>query len=258
MIPKSKVQSLKSEKPLRIPPSEIRILLWDVDGTLLTAPRGGAYKDYFAPAMEKVYGSSGILREQLKVSGMTDLQIAFEALQPEGFTVERIYDKNAEFCRAIGEEIERICAGEENRFVALPGAREVLEATQKHPRFINALLTGNFPLAAEFKLKFVGLDEFFDFSLGAFGNESHRRIDLPAVAARNISAKFDYEFAPGQFIVLGDTPNDIAAARHFGAKAVAVATGRNHPAETLTAHNPDYLFENLTDTSGVLNVLENL
>jgi phosphoglycolate phosphatase len=253
-----KVQSPKPEKPLRVPHSEIRILLWDIDGTLLTAQRGGAYKDYFAPAMEKIYGSSGVLREQLQVSGMTDLQIAFEALQPEGFTVEQIYDKNVEFSRAIGEEIERICAGVENRFVALPGAREVLEATQKNPRFVNALLTGNLPLAAEFKLKFVRLNEFFDCSLGAFGNESHRRIDLPAVAARNVSAKFDYEFEPSQFIVVGDTPNDIACARHFGAKAVAVATGRNHPADTLMPCKPDYLFENLIDTNQVLRVLENL
>jgi phosphoglycolate phosphatase len=81
---------------------------------------------------------------------------------------------------------------------------------------------------------------------------------LPAVAARNISAKFDYEFAPSQFIVLGDTPNDIACARHFGAKAVAVATGRNHPAETLVPHEPDYLLNDLNDTAEVLRILENL
>lgn len=237
---------------------KLRILLWDIDGTLLIARGGGAYKDYFAPAMERVYGSSGILRGQLKVSGMTDLQIAFESLQPEGFSVEQIYGKCDEFCQAIGEEIERVCAPEENRFVALPGVREILEATHENPLFVNALLTGNLPVAALFKLKFVGLDKFFDFSLGAFGNESHRRIDLPAVAARNISAKFDYEFAPSQFIVIGDTPNDIACARHFGAKAVAVATGRNYPAESLIPHKPDYLFQNLTDTTKVLQVLETL
>ena len=253
-----KVQGLKLEKQIRIPYSELRILLWDIDGTLLIAPRGGSYKDYFAPAMERVYGSSGIFHGQLKVSGMTDLQIAVESLQSEGFSVEQIYAKCDEFCMAIGEEIERVCSGEENRFVALPGAREVLEATDEHPLFVNALLTGNLPLAARFKLEFVGLHKFFDFSLGAFGNESHRRIDLPAVAARNVSAKFNYEFAASQFIVLGDTPNDIACARHFGAKAVAVATGRNHPAETLAPHKPDYLLNNLTDAAEVLRVLENL
>jgi phosphoglycolate phosphatase len=258
MLEKFKSQISKTENQIRTPPSEMRILLWDIDGTLVIAPRGGAYKDYFIPAMERVYGSSGILRERLKVSGMTDLQIAYESLHPEGFTVEQIYQKNAEFCEAIGAEIERVCAPEPGRFIALPGVREILQATREHGRFVNALLTGNLPLAARFKLKFVGLDEFFDFSLGAFGDLSHRRADLPAVAARNISAKFDYEFEPSQFIVLGDTPNDIACARAFGARAVAVATGRNHPAETLLPLKPDYLFENLTDTAEVLRVLETL
>lgn len=256
MSSKFKAQDLMLENQIRISLTTFRILLWDIDGTLLIAPRGGSYKDYFAPALERVYGSSGILRGQLKVSGMTDLQIAVESLQPAGFTVEQIYEKADEFCQAIGEEIERVCAPEENRFVALPGAREILAAIEEHPRFINGLLTGNLPFAAQYKLKFVGLDKFFDFSLGAYGNESHRRIDLPAVAARNIAAKFNYEFAASQFIVIGDTPNDIDCAKHFGAKSIAVATGRNHPAETLLPHEPDYLLKNLTDTAQVLRVLE--
>lgn len=254
----SKVQSPKSEKQIRIPNSEIRILLWDIDGTLVIAPRGGAYKDYFAPAMERVYGSSGVLRERVKVSGMTDLQIAYEALAPEGVTVEEIYRKTDEFCLVLGEEIERVCAAEKGRFVALPGARELLQATTEHPLFVNSLLTGNVPLAARFKLAFVGLDGFFDFSIGAFGNQSHERNDLPFIAARHASEKFDYEFLPSQFIVLGDTPNDIACAHHFGAKAIAVATGRNHPPETLLPHQPDFLLENLTETAKILQVLETI
>lgn len=240
------------------PNSRLRILLWDIDGTLVIAPRGGSYKDYFAPALERVYGSSGILREKLKVSGMTDLQIAYESLHPEGFTVEQIYEKRDEFCHVLGEEIERVCAPEEGRFLSLPGVDELLQAAHEHPLFINALLTGNLPLAAKFKLAFVGLDKFFDFELGAYGNESHRRIDLPAVAAKNVGDKFGYQFEPQQFIVLGDTPNDIACARHFGMKAVAVATGRNHPPETLLPYEPDYLFESLENTSKVLKILETI
>ena len=253
-----KVKSQKSKPQIRNPQSAIRILLWDIDGTLVIAPRGGAYKDYFAPAMERVYGSSGVLRERIKVSGMTDLQIAYEALEPEGVTVAQIYAKTDEFCRVLGEEIERVCAGEKGRFISLPGARELLEATHEHPLLINSLLTGNVPQAARFKLGFVGLDRFFDFSIGAFGNESHERKDLPAIAARHLSEKFAYELLPSQFIVLGDTPNDIACARHFGAKAVAVATGRNHPAEKLLPHQPDFLLENLTDTAKALQILETI
>ena len=189
---------------------------------------------------------------------MTDLQIALEVLRHEGITAEQIHARRAEFSTAIGAEIERVCAAEAGRFIALNGTREILTETAAHPLFVNALLTGNLKPAAKFKLDFVGLSGFFDFSLGAFGEESHRREDLPAIAARNISERFDYEFQPSQFIVLGDTPNDIACARHFGAKSVAVATGRNHPPETLVPFKPDFLFEDLTDTAKILQTLETL
>ena len=238
--------------------SSLKILLWDIDGTLTIAPRTGAYKNYFAPALQRVYGSFGTIHDKLKVSGMTDLQIAFEALESEGVGVERIYERADEFNLVIAEEIRRECDGVENRFVRLPGVREVLTATAANPLFVNGLLTGNVPLAAEYKLKFVGLDGFFDFSLGAFGIESHQRQDLPAIAARNINRKFDYEFAPSQFIIIGDTPNDIACARYFGAKAVSVATGRNHSRETLAPYRPDYIFDDLSNTAEVVRVLSEI
>ena len=250
------MQSSERENNLQTPKSEIRILLWDIDGTLVIAPRGGAYKDYFAPALERAYGSAGKLAEILKVSGMTDLQIAFEVLRHEGITVEELHARKHVFCDFLGEEINRVGTTEKDRFIALPGVREILQATHEHPKFINALLTGNLKPAARFKLDFVNLSRFFDFSLGAFGEESHRREDLPAIAAQSISRFFDYDFAASQFIVIGDTPNDIACARAFGAKAVAVATGRNHPPKTLLPFKPDVLLENLTDTKRVLSVLE--
>ena len=71
---------------------KIRILLWDIDGTLIHSNQFGAYKDYFIPTLEQVYGTSGKLAE-MQVSGMTDTQIAFEALQNEGFDVADIFAK---------------------------------------------------------------------------------------------------------------------------------------------------------------------
>jgi phosphoglycolate phosphatase-like HAD superfamily hydrolase len=238
--------------------SDIRILLWDIDGTLLMAPQNGSYKNYFAPALEKTFGTYGKLYEMMQVSGMTDLQIAFEALQAEGFTADDIHREKEEFCSFLGFEIEQRCLHHSERFITLPGVKEVLQITDGHPRFINSLLTGNLMPAARFKLNFVKLSQFFDFSIGAFGEISHRRQDLPGVASQRASEKFGYQFEPTQFIVIGDTPNDIDCARFFGAKAIAVATGRNHPLETLLPHNPDFLFENLQDTGKIMQVLENL
>src|SRR5467141_2884377 len=66
-------------------PSSLRILLWDIDGTLIRSVRAGAFKDYTIPMLEEVFGTAGQL-PQMKVSGMTDLQIVGEALKHEGFT----------------------------------------------------------------------------------------------------------------------------------------------------------------------------
>ena len=56
------------------PPSSLRVLLWDLDGTLVHGKRFGAFKDYTVPMLEKVFGTAGSLHG-LIVSGMTDLQI---------------------------------------------------------------------------------------------------------------------------------------------------------------------------------------
>ncbi len=245
-INQSKIQNPKS-----------KILLWDIDGTLMISRRGGAYKDYFAPALEKVFGTSGKL-QGMSVSGMTDLQIAAEALQNEQITLEEIYAKVGEFHQTLVAEMERIKLSGGHQFERLEGVREILEATAQHPNFLNILLTGNLPNAAKFKLDFIGLTDFFDFSLSAFGDKSHQRQDLPQLAADNLRARFDYEFAPSQFIIIGDTPNDILAARHFGAKVISVATGRNHPPEELLPYQPDVLIENLIDTEKVLQILETI
>ena len=55
----------------------MRILLWDIDGTLIHSVRRGAYKDYTIPVLEEIFGTAGRLAE-MQVSGMTDLQIVYE------------------------------------------------------------------------------------------------------------------------------------------------------------------------------------
>lgn len=86
--PRPCVSSDRSVSPSPAHPistSDFRILLWDIDGTLIRSIRTGAFKDYTIPVLEDVFGTAGRLPE-MKVSGMTDLQIVGEALRLEGFT----------------------------------------------------------------------------------------------------------------------------------------------------------------------------
>jgi phosphoglycolate phosphatase-like HAD superfamily hydrolase len=110
---------------------------------------------------------------------------------------------------------------------------------------------------AYLKMELVGLEKFFTLP-GAFGEESHDRRDLPAIAADRINERLQTNLRPHQFIVIGDTPNDIACARHFGARVVAVGTGRFYSEEDILACEPDALLPDLSDVDLVLSTLADL
>ncbi len=238
--------------------TDLRVLLWDIDGTLVRSSRAGAFKDYTIPVLESVFGTAGRLKE-MAVSGMTDWQIVLEALSPEGFTREQVRERVLELRERYVAELERVSSleHEEPLFQLLPGVREVLEAARSHPRYVSALLTGNVEPAARLKMRVVGLSEFFTLP-GAFGDDSHDRRDLPAVALRRLSRRLGVRLKPSQLIVIGDTPNDIACAQHFGARSVGVGTGRVNSVETLRPHKPDILLTDLSDTEAVMRAFDSL
>jgi phosphoglycolate phosphatase len=238
------------------PSSSLRILLWDIDGTLIRSIRTGAFKDYTIPVLEEVFGTAGRLRE-MKVSGMTDLQIVGEALRHEGFTQSQVRSRIDRLRDRYMEEMRKVTGNGEQFFELLPGVREVLSTVTEHPRYRSALLTGNIEPAAYLKMELVGLSEFFVLP-GAFGDESHDRRDLPARAAERIRRHLNVELETHQFVVIGDTPNDIDCARHFGARAVAVATGKLYCYEDLVAHSPDAILPDLSNVALVMQTLEAL
>jgi phosphoglycolate phosphatase len=234
----------------------MRILLWDIDGTLIRSAKTGGYKDYTIPVLEEIFGTAGRLAE-LKVSGMTDLQIVYEALSDDGFTPEDILARAEVLAARLTEEARKVTGNGTKFFEVLPGVRETLEALADHPRYESALVTGNIKSMAHLKMELVGLDHFFTLP-GAFGDESHNRRDLPARAAERIRKHLQLDLAPEQFIVIGDTPNDIDCAQHFGARAVAVGTGRFYSTEEILACKPDALLPDLSDVDLVMRVLEKL
>lgn len=236
--------------------SSLRILLWDLDGTLVHGKRYGVFKDYTVPMLEAVFGTSGSLKGMI-VSGMTDLQIVEESLRGTGITRADISARKEELLRCYMEEMKRATGNGNQIIEAMPGAREVLQRIEEHPRYLSALLTGNIQPAAHLKVEITGLAEFFRLP-GAFGDDSFDRRDLPALASQRINEHLGADLQPEQFIVIGDTPNDVACARHFGARVLAVATGRVHSVEELAACEPDALLPDLRDAEAVMRTLDEL
>jgi len=244
------------DESAQVSASDLRILLWDIDGTLLRSVRPDGFKDYTIPTLIEVFGTAGRLPE-MRVSGMTDLQIVGEALRDEGFTHEQIRARVDELREHYMAAMRAVTGIADSYFQMLPGVRETLTAVGRHPRYQSALLTGNIEPAAHLKMELVGLSEFFTLP-GAFGDESHDRRDLPALAAARIRKYLGLDLAAQQFIIIGDTPNDIACAQHFGARSLAVATSRMFNAEALRACQPDAVLPDLSDIELVMKTLAGL
>ena len=234
----------------------MRILLWDIDGTLMRSTRNGSYKDYTIPVLEEIFGTSGRLSD-MRVSGMTDLQIVFEALAETQISQNEIREQIERLCSRLPEEARRVAGNGVPFFELLPGVRETLKVLHEHPRYRSALLTGNIKPMADLKMELMGLEKYFTLP-GAFGEESHIRRDLPALAAQRIRESIGVNLPPEHFIVIGDTPNDIDCARHFGARPVAVGTGRFYSTEEVLKHHPDKFLPDLSDTDLVIRMLNDL
>ena len=135
--------------------------------------RPDSFKDYTIPMLEEVFGTAGRLRE-MRVSGMTDLQIVGEALRDEGITHDHIRARVHEVRDKYMTAMRTVTGNGVQYFELLPGVRETLTAVAEHPRYHSALMTGNIEPAAHLKMELVGLSQFFTLP-GAFGDESHDR-----------------------------------------------------------------------------------
>jgi phosphoglycolate phosphatase-like HAD superfamily hydrolase len=129
----------------------------------------------------------------------------------------------------------------------------LLESARDRGDAAVGLLTGNLRRGAEAKLTSRDLWRYFPF--GAFADDSEDRDQLGPHALRRAQAHHGVDFAPANTWVIGDTPHDVVCARAFGARALAVATGK-HPAAQLQSLRPDAVFENLADTASFWRVID--
>ena len=224
--------------------AEPKLLLFDIDGTLLAT--GGAGERALGVVISELFGDPNGMGG-IEVSGRTDSSIALQVFRKYGRaeTPEHL----AEFHACYLHHLQRLLPVTEGRL--LPGIVPLLEALKKRPDILLGLLTGNFARGAELKLTQYGIWSFF--TLGAYADDHHDRNELGRFACQRLKEIHGMEIPPERIYVIGDTPHDIACGQAFGAKTIAVATGK-FTREQLGGHQPDYLFEDLSDVEQVLAV----
>ena len=81
--------------------------------------------------------------------------------------------------------------------------------------------------------------------VGAYGSESPERDDLTRLALRRARSLTGCHFAGREVIVVGDTPDDIQAARAIEALAVGIYSDYA-PRDQLEAAMPDLLLDDMS------------
>lgn len=228
------------------------LILFDIDGTILRAgdhEHGAA----FTHAFETVYGKPVTL-EGVPLAGMLDAQIArilFERHELDRTVADaRLHEMMA----AMGERYVAATATRDTRARLLPGITEAVLACI-HTGWTTGVLTGNARSIGEAKLQAAGLNLLLTF--GAWGDSADERGHLVEVGIAAALARTGIRFTPAQTVLVGDTPNDISAARLGGAHVVAVATGRFDEA-ALRAHDPDVVLADLSDTAAFVDAVNSL
>lgn len=208
------------------------IVLFDVDGTLISQGSSGHW-EAFLNAVEDIYGIS-FEQDRTQFYGMVDQQILITGLSNCGLDQQTIMDR-IEDCKE--SMIEHFTYLEDIK--AQPGAIELLRALEESS-IPTGLITGNLEPIARRKMTYLGLNNHFPF--GGFGDTGINRADVVREAVqdaeRHLARKAE------RYIVVGDTPRDIAAAQENGLEAIGVATGAYSLKEL---HNADLAVKDLRD-----------
>jgi len=222
-----------------------RLLLFDIDGTLLDT-RGAGASALLAAAVD-VLGADPASLPPLDLAGATDGGVIRKLFEDIGHDVE---------AQLVGKYKESYLRHLENNLnhpsfpgVLLPGVAALLPLLSGHPL---GLLTGNLRRGAQLKLERMGIDHHFRD--GGFGDDGELRNDLGPVAVRRMAEATGTIFAPEQVIVIGDTPKDVACAVAMGARCLGVETGR-FDRQTLLASGAWEVVADLSDTAEIARIL---
>jgi phosphoglycolate phosphatase-like HAD superfamily hydrolase len=217
-------------------PETPRILLFDIDGTLVST--GGAGAVAWRRAFEELHGIPADIG-QFTDAGMTDPDVGaktFEAVIGRKPT-------SLELAQVVQRRLEHLpeAVAESEKYRVLPGVPDRLQELSRAGHLLG-LITGNGDGAAFIKLSRGDLMRWFSF--GAYASAGVDRAGIVRQAVARGEAMFGEDLPNTEIFVIGDTPLDIQAAHAVGCTAIGVATG-HYDAEALREAGADHVIETL-------------
>jgi phosphoglycolate phosphatase-like HAD superfamily hydrolase len=216
-----------------------RLILWDIDGTLIRS--GGVGRRVVEEAAALVGSLAEVPR--IVMSGKTDPQILREIFRAADLAEDHI---DALLPDAMAAAEQALAAAEhelrEGGFV-LPGVVPLLERLHDEPGVRQTLLTGNLTANAAVKVGAFGLTHLFDAEVGAYGTDHADRLELVPIALERVARYRGETYDPDDVWVVGDTANDLACARAGGVRCLLVGDvyGDEEAARAADAVVPDFV-----------------
>ena len=215
-----------------------RILLFDIDGTLVST--GGAGAVAWKQAFEELHGIPADIG-QFTDAGMTDPDVGEK-------TFEAVMGRKPsprELAQLIQRRLEHLpeAIAQSEGYRVLPGVPERLRQLSRDGHLLG-LITGNGDGAAFVKLSRGDLMRWFSF--GAYATAGVKRADIVRRAVERGEATLGDDVPNSEIFVIGDTPLDIEAAHAAECTAIAVATG-HFDADALREAGADHVLETLEE-----------
>ncbi len=230
-----------------------RLLLFDIDGTLVSA--AGAGRAALGAAFVRLFGvdREDYAAARVRFDGNTDPVIMRELAVALGLDMERFERQHGEFLDAYFSELREEMSRTRPERRVLPGVERLLRELERRGEVHLGLLTGNLEPSARIKLEPFGLNRFFPD--GGFGSDHADRREIARIAREKLSRSSGRRFEPGSVTVVGDTERDVECAVFNGYRSLAVATGWT-AIERLEAAGPDAFVSDLSDLAGTLRALD--
>lgn len=227
-----------------------RLVLWDIDGTLLTT---GPVGRLALEAGARIATGRDQL-PQIDMGGKTDPQILREIMTSVGMPGAEI----GKVMPAALEEARRFLAAARTRIreqgSVHPGVRELLSTLSATPGVRQSLVTGNIAANARLKVGAFALAGHLDLEVGAYGDDHEDRDCLVPIALDRVRRLRGEVYLPDAVWVIGDTASDLRCARAAGVGAVIVGTGRGGR-EAVRGLEADAVLPDLSDTGLVMDIL---
>ena len=225
------------------------LVLFDIDGTMLTTQRAGLHA--MQSAGQKLWGPDFSF-DGVEFAGRLDPLIWAQLAENNG--VDDTPENHDRFRSTYREELEATL-NVTHTVAPCPGVVDLIDALIDADADLG-IVTGNYRETGMMKCRAAGIDPD-RLPHQAWGDEAgHRRL-LPPLALRRHNEATGRMLSLNEVVVIGDTPHDIDCAHHNRHRVIAVGTGPVQIQDELKACNPDLYAMTLEATDDLVQWIRN-